>query len=101
MNYSIEVAPSARREWRKLDHSIKQQFQKKLDQLISNPKIPSAKLHGHKDAYRIKLRDAGYRLIYRVIDDRLVILIVAAAKRDSSKKDVYQLGEQRLRQIDD
>ena len=100
MNYSIEIAQSARREWKKLDHSIKQQFQKKLDQLTANPKIPSAKLRGYKDAYRIKLRDAGYRLIYRVIDEWLIIVIVTVAKRDSSKKDVYHLGEQRLKDSD-
>lgn len=100
MAYSIEIAPSAKREWKKLDPKLKQQFQKKLATLLHNPKIPSAKLSGHADAYRIKARAAGYRLIYRVIEDRLVIMIVAVGKRDASKGDIYASLAPRLRNDD-
>lgn len=101
MNYSIEIAPTAQREWKKLDKSIKQQFVKKLEKLQVSPRISSAKLSGHSGAYRIKLRGAGYRLVYVVQDERLIILIVAVAKRDSSKNDVYSLANARLAQHND
>ena len=101
MNYSIEIAPTAQREWKKLDKSIKQQFVKKLQKLQASPRISSAKLSGHSNAYRIKLRAAGYRLIYLVHDERLIILVVAVAKRDSSKEDVYNLATARLARYHD
>ena len=53
------------------------------------PHVPGAKLRGElKNTYKIKLRDAGYRLVYEVIDLRLVVLVIAIGKRD--KNQVYQ-----------
>ncbi|MNR61265.1 mRNA interferase RelE [compost metagenome] len=34
------------------------------------------------DHYKIKLRAAGYRLVYRVEDGRLVVAVVAVGKRE-------------------
>jgi mRNA interferase RelE/StbE len=98
MSYSIEVLPSARREWKKLDRDIKRQAVRKLEQLRGNPRIPSARLFDLPNCYKIKLRGKGYRIVYQVVDDRLVIVIVAAAKRDDGKDDVYSTAARRLRQ---
>ena len=35
-----------------------------------------------QNTYKIKLRDVGYRLVYEVIDRRLVVLIIAIGRRD-------------------
>lgn len=40
-----------------------------------NPRACSACLAEHKDRYKIKLRDAGYRLAYEVRDKVLVIVV--------------------------
>lgn len=37
-----------------------------------------------KDCYKIKLRGAGYRLVYRVEEGRIVILVLAVGKRERS-----------------
>jgi mRNA interferase RelE/StbE len=56
--------------------------------------VPSAKLHGDlDDFYKIKLATVGYRLVYEVIDHKLVILIVAVGKRNQSE--VYQKASSR------
>lgn len=47
------------------------------------------------NCYKIKLRASGFRLVYQVIDDELVIAIVAVGKRESS--DVYNLSSERLK----
>lgn len=96
MSYAIEILPSARREWKKLDPDIKQQALRKLAALADDPHIPAARLHGWKNCYKIKLRSKGYRIIYHVVDDRLVIIIVAAQKRDAGKNDVYHAAETRI-----
>ena len=43
------------------------------------------KLKGMPDCYKIKLRAAGYRLVYEVVDERLVVTVVAVGKREKSK----------------
>jgi len=46
-----------------------------------------------KDCYKIKLRGAGYRLVYRVEDERIVILVLAVGKRERSS--VYEQAAKR------
>ena len=95
MTYRIKFRESALKEWQKLDKVIQQQFAKKLKKCCENPHIPSAKLSGLKDCYKIKLRASGFRLVYEVIDNQLVIAVVAVGKRERS--DVYNLASKRMR----
>ncbi|MBU3601720.1 type II toxin-antitoxin system RelE/ParE family toxin [Polynucleobacter sp. AM-25C3] len=92
--FSIEFHVLALKEWKKLDNSVRSQFKKQLEKRIQNPRVPSAKLHGDlDDFYKIKLATLGYRLVYEVIDHKLVILIVAVGKRNQSE--VYQKASSR------
>lgn len=81
--YELEFDASALKEWRKLDGSIQAQFKKQLAKRLRAPHVPSARLHGDlQNTYKIKLRDAGYRLVYQVIDQRLVVVVIAVGRRD-------------------
>ena len=82
MSYELEFLEEALAEWRRLDGSIKTQLKKKLAERLEEPRLPSAKLSGHSDRYKIKLRSVGYRLVYEVRDSTLVVLVIAAGKRD-------------------
>ncbi|AIA69080.1 conserved hypothetical protein [Pectobacterium atrosepticum SCRI1043] len=95
MSYSVKFREDALKEWLKLDKTIQQQFAKKLKKCCENPHIPSAKLRGIKDCYKIKLRASGFRLVYEVIDDVLIIAVVAVGKRERSG--VYHLASERMR----
>ncbi|MGP5533085.1 type II toxin-antitoxin system RelE family toxin [Psychrobacter celer] len=88
MTYSLEFHPLALKEWKKLAPSIQQQFKKKLQQRLSNPRVPASKLSGHPDTYKIKLRTVGYRLVYSVKDDVVVVYVLAVGKRENNK--VYE-----------
>ena len=55
--------------------------------------MPSDKLSGHADRYKIKLRSAGYRLVYQVFDAEVVVSVIAIGKRENS--DVYNLASDR------
>jgi mRNA interferase RelE/StbE len=57
--------------------------------------VPSARLHGLPDCYRIKLRAAGYRLVYQVDDKVVVVTVIAVGKRD--KSGVYRAAEGRAK----
>lgn len=94
MTYHIEFIPSSEKEFRKLDISLRKQFVEKLKERAENPRVESAKLRGMKDCYKIKLRNAGYRLVYQVIDERIVVKVIAVGKRDRS--DVYNKAQLRL-----
>lgn len=95
MSYELKFLPTALKEWKKLDNSIRSQFKKKLAERIEQPKVESAQLHGHPNLYKIKLRTSGYRLAYEVIDDEIVIMVIAVGKRD--KGDIYQKMKDRLK----
>jgi mRNA interferase RelE/StbE len=81
MSYELEFPPSGRKEWDKLGATIRQQFVKKLRQRLEHPRLPSAALHGMRDHYKMKLRQLGYRLVYRVDDEKIVVVVVAVGKR--------------------
>lgn len=93
MHYELEFVESALKEWKKLDANTREQFRKKLRERCETPRVPSAKLRGAKDRYKIKLRSAGYRLVYEVEDDRLVVLVIAVGRRDLSR--VYEDAKRR------
>ena len=93
MTYKLKFDRRALKEWEKLGHPVKAQFKKKLEEPLENPRVPSAKLSGHADRYKIKLRSAGYRLVYQVFDDEIVVSVIAIGKRENS--DVYSLGDNR------
>ena len=93
MTYKLKFEKRAWKEWEKLGHPVKEQFKKKLEERLENPRVPSAKLSGHADRYKIKLRSAGYRLVYQVFGAEVVVSVIAIGKRENS--DVYSLASDR------
>ncbi|EON3357537.1 type II toxin-antitoxin system RelE/ParE family toxin [Yersinia enterocolitica] len=86
MTFNIDFDERALKEWYKLDKTIREQFKKKLRKLQENPYIESARLHGDlAGCFKIQLRASGFRLIYQVIDEEIVIWIVAVGKREDEK----------------
>ena len=93
-SFNLEFHVLALKEWQKLDNSVKEQFKKQLQKRLINPRVVSAKLHGDLDNfYEIKLRTLGYRLVYEVIDHKLVVLVIAVGKRNQDS--VYQKAQSR------
>ena len=92
--FDLEFLPSVRKEWDKLDKSIRNQFAKKLAERLTNPRIASARLSGMADCYKIKLRSAGYRLVYRVEDERITVVVIAVGRRDRNA--VYLAAAKRI-----
>lgn len=96
MSYSLEFKESALKEWRKLDGGIREQFKKKLAERLERPRVESARLSGMPDCYKIKLKNAGFRLVYQVDDNRVVVIVVAVGKRENFI--VYRVAEKRLKE---
>jgi mRNA interferase RelE/StbE len=93
MPYRLEFLPSALKEWDKLGATLKEQLRKKLEERLEVPRIPASALHGMQDHYKIKLRQSGYRLVYRVDDGRVTVVVIAVGKRERSQ--VYEAAKRR------
>ena len=94
MTYKLRFLPAALKEWEKLGALVRAQFKKKLAQRLENPRVPADKLSGYDSVYKIKLRSAGYRMVYEVVDNELFVYVIAVGKREKGK--VYSSLKARL-----
>lgn len=94
MTYELEFDPRALKEWLKLGATVRDQFKKKLSEVLKHPRIEANRLRELPDCYKIKLRKAGYRLIYQVQDEKVSILVLAIGKRN--KSEAYNDAEKRV-----
>ena len=92
MSCELHFHPIALKEWKKLAKGLQEQFKKILKRRLENPHVISAILSGVlKDCYKIKLRQSGYRLVYQVSDNKLIITVIAIGKRNNNA--VYNEAE--------
>ena len=94
MVYQLQFIPTAEKEWRKLGATVRKQFAKKLEERLVEPHIASARLFDLPGCYKIKLAKSGYRLVYQVIDDRIIVRIIAVGKRE--RRAVYKEAAKRV-----
>ena len=93
--YTLKFVPDALKEWQALDGSIKEPLRKSLKKRLEQPHVPGAELHGNlRGCYKIKIRKQGYRLVYMVVDDVLVVLVLAIDRREDLS--VYHAAMVRL-----
>ncbi len=93
MIYKLAFLPSALKEFKQLDNSVREQFKKKLSELLDNPNIPANRLSGFQNHYKVKLKASGYRLVYEVEDDKVRVLVIAVGKRDKGR--IYSKARKR------
>ena len=95
MSYRLAFLPSALKEWRKLDTSVREQFKIELAARLEEPHIAADRIRGHPSHYNIKLRASGYRLVYEVEEGILRVLVIVVGRRDKGK--VYRALSDRLK----
>jgi len=95
--YKIKFHKKAEKELGNLNKSLQILFAKKLSQIANNPQIgkdlgnkSGLNLYGLKKVYFNKKR---HRIVYKVIEDKIVIYIIAIGKRDDLK--VYKDASKR------
>jgi mRNA interferase RelE/StbE len=93
MSFELGFLEEAMAEWQRLDSTIRTQLKKKLAERLQAPRVPSAKLSSHPDRYKIKLRTVGYRLVYEVRDQQVLVIVIAVGKRDRNA--VYRAAQLR------
>jgi mRNA interferase RelE/StbE len=89
MAYSVELAESADRELSKLDAQHRKRILKFLQERVSkleDPRSIGEALHGSQLGEFWKYRVGDYRLISKIEDDRLVVLVLRVGHR----KEIYR-----------
>jgi len=87
MSYKFHFIKKSKKEWDKLNSTIKEQFKKKLAKRLVEPVVANDKLSGYENVYKIKLRSSGFRLAYEVREDKVIVVVLAVGKRENN--DVY------------
>lgn len=83
--YTVELASSAARTLKKLDHPTRARIVAALGLLRDNPRPSSMKaLVGRPGDLRVRVGD--YRIIYTIEDDKLIVLVLSIGHR----RDVYR-----------
>ena len=83
LRYRLKFVPDALAEWEALDGSVRNVLRKLLIKRLEQPKLAGSRLHGDlHNCYKIKLKKQGYRLVYTVEDDVMVVLVLAVDKRE-------------------
>ena len=95
MTFDLEFDQRELKEWHKLAGTVRLQFKSKLSEVLLNPRVEAYRLRKLPDCYKIKLRSAGYRLIYQVIDQAVVVFVVAVDKREHEA--AYRKAQDRLK----
>ena len=87
MKYNIELSKRAVKKLKSLERRFQKQIAIKIEKLVTNP-LPkdSKKIQGDTNLYR--LRSGNYRILYRIFDKKILILIFDIGHRKEIYKDM-------------
>jgi mRNA interferase RelE/StbE len=84
LNYKIFIEKSAQKDLSKIPLQHQNRIITAIQLLAKNPRPAGSKKLSGRDAWRIRI--GTYRVIYEILDDRLIILVVVIGHR----KDIYR-----------
>lgn len=84
MTYNIQMLPAAARAIRKLPPEALRRVQATIELLAEDPRPPAAKRLTGRPEWRVRTGD--YRVLYRIQDDVLTVVVVHAGHR----REVYR-----------
>lgn len=85
MTYQVEIAPAAERQLRRLDAKTRARITDRIRQLADEPRPHGVERLGDPDDL-LRIRAGAYRIVYRIDDDALIVLVV----RIGHRREVYR-----------
>ena len=81
------------------DRRIRRQIINKLHMVKQDPESAGKPLVGElSGCYSIRAAAPRYRVIYRIVNDRLIVLVVAVGiRRESDRRDIYEVARRLIR----
>jgi mRNA interferase RelE/StbE len=83
-SYSLVITRSAVKELERVPTKDRRRIVERIAGLAHNPRPPGCEKLSGEDKYRI--RQGDYRILYEIVDDRLVVTVV----RVGNRWDVYK-----------
>jgi mRNA interferase RelE/StbE len=81
----VQILPKASRQIKALSVEVRQDITLTIQSLANEPRpIGVKKLSGEKDIYRVRV--GNYRVLYRIVDKVLVVVVVSVGHR----REVYR-----------
>jgi len=85
MTYEVALSLAAARQLRKIDPHVRRRVQAAIELLATEPRPPAAtRLVGGAGEWRV--RTGGYRIVYEIEDERLLVLVLSVGHR----REIYQ-----------
>lgn len=83
MPYTVEIAPRAERDIKRLSRKVQLRLSPRIDALANDPRPHDVKkLSGTTNRYRI--REGDYRIIYEIYDKASLVTILKVAHRSDA-----------------
>lgn len=79
--YSIEFTRQATKALQSMPRNVRELVREKIQTLARDPYAPSANVTRLQGRPEFRLRVQDWRVIYRVVDDRLVLLVIKIGAR--------------------
>lgn len=100
MTYKVRLTRTAVRMIEQIKDPERRQIQDKIKDLENDPEKQGIALSKPLDGLRrIKAAGGRYRIIYRVRNDRVEVLVLAAGiRKEGDKTDIYVLARKLIRQ---
>ena len=84
MTYAVAILRSAQKQLAKIDRQGRDRIVSGIRGLANDPRPPGSKKLSGRPAWRIRI--GAYRVIYEVLDEQLLVLVVAVGHR----REVYR-----------
>lgn len=84
VTYRVEIRPRAAKQLRDLPRNVRTTIALVIDALAENPRPAGAVQLKGTGFLRVRVRD--YRVVYEVVDDRLLVVVVRLGHR----RDIYR-----------
>lgn len=100
MTWRIVLTPTARRMLVAVrDRRVQRLLARRIDALTDEPEKQGKPLTGELSTLRsVRASGQRYRILYRVEEERVVVLVVALGlRKEGDRRDVYELARKLLR----
>ena len=81
MTYTVEISTSAAKSIAKIEKKTRLRVIGAIELLALDPRPPGVKMLRGGEQGRWRARVGGYRIVYTVEDDRLIVLVLRVAHR--------------------
>jgi len=97
--YKIRITPIAAEALKRLDQKTQTKIIHWIEELKKDPEQFGKQLKGPlKELRSIRAAEQRYRIIYKILETEIMVIIVALGlRKDGDKKDIYELMKKYIR----